>query len=386
MSIEADRPTRQGRPSSSPEVVPSQPGQAEGAADVAPTAPPVVVRRVSPAPPDEWREVLAADPWALESQSPDWAKAAVEVGRVSDVSRLYEMADGRRIVVPMLRRKPTSGRLAVDGSNLRGWGVGGLLAPDGPRPGEVRTVLADLARRTSLRQTLWPNPLEPEGWGANVPAGAVVKARVGHAVDLEGGFEKVWSKRAANSSRRGARHAEKEGVTIECGTGGEFLEEFYGLIHQAVERWARIQHEPIRLATWRRARKDPRAKFEAIARNLGERCRIWVARVDGRPAASMMVLSGNNAYDYRAAMDEDFMKYRANDLLLRHSLEQACKDGCRYYYMGDSGQSASLAQFKERFGAKPFAYEEYRFERVPLTPAENAATGAVKRLLKFRDG
>ncbi|HLJ09013.1 MAG TPA: GNAT family N-acetyltransferase [Acidimicrobiia bacterium] len=341
---------------------------------------------MSPAPRDEWREILAADPFALESQSPEWAEAAVAVGRVNDVSRLYELAGGRRIVVPMLRRRPTAGRAAIDGSNLRGWGVGGMLAPGGPRPAEVRAVLADLARRTAIRQTLWPNPLEPEGWEGLAPAGAVIKPRVGHAVDLEGGFEQVWSKRAASSSRRGARHAEKEGVTIESGTAGALLGEFYGLIAQAVERWARIQHEPQRLASWRHERKDPRAKFEAIARCLGERCRIWVARVDGRPAASMMVLTGNNAYDYRAAMDEDFMKSRANDLLLRHSLEQACRDGCRYYYMGDSGQSASLAQFKERFGATPFRYDEYRFERAPLTPLENAAKGAVKRLLKFKDG
>src|SRR5579863_6303317 len=50
--------------------------------------------------------------------------------------------------------------------------------------------------------------------------------------------------------------------------------------------------------------------------------------------APSMVLTGNNAYGFRAAMDERLTGYRANDLLLRHS----------------------LARFEERFGARPFPY------------------------------
>jgi hypothetical protein len=54
--------------------------------------------------------------------------------------------------------------------------------------------------------------------------------------------------------------------------------------------------------------------------------------------------------------------------------------------MGDSGRSASLGQFKERFGARPYGYAEYRLERLPLTAAQESVKWAVKRLIRFRDG
>jgi hypothetical protein len=37
--------------------------------------------------------------------------------------------------------------------------------------------------------------------------------------------------------------------------------------------------------------------------------------------------------------------------------------------MGDTGASASLAQFKTRFGAAPVDYREYHLERIPITSA-----------------
>ncbi len=345
----------------------------------------MIGRVLSPAPRDIWEQVLAADPLSLESQSPAWADAAVAGGGLEDASRFYEMVDGRQLIVPMLRRRPSLGALSIEGSNLPGWGVGGLLAPGGATAAEHAAVFRDLAARRVLRQTIWPHPLTAGGWAAGVPAGAVVKERVAHAVDLRCGFDVLWSQRFASSSRRGARHAERAGVTVESDTTGRLVPEFYELTRQAVERWSRLQHEPQWMARRRHWLSDPRGKFEAIARALGPRCRIWVARVGGRPAASMMVLSGANAYDFRAAMDQELAGFRANDLLLKAAIEQACAEGCRYYYLGDSGKSASLGQFKQRFGAEAIRYAEYRLERAPLTAGENALKWAVKRAVRFRE-
>jgi lipid II:glycine glycyltransferase (peptidoglycan interpeptide bridge formation enzyme) len=76
---------------------------------------------------------------------------------------------------------------------------------------------------------------------------------------------------------------------------------------------------------------------------------------------------------------------RANYLLHRLAIEEACAAGCRYYDMGETGVSASLAQFKTRFGARPYAYAEYHLERLPITRASYGARGVVKRLIGFRD-
>jgi hypothetical protein len=53
--------------------------------------------------------------------------------------------------------------------------------------------------------------------------------------------------------------------------------------------------------------------------------------------------------------------------------------------MGESGASASLARFKERFGARPYDYAEYRLESVPLTTVETAIKTTVKRAIGFVD-
>lgn len=346
----------------------------------------VGIRRVTrPAPREIWTSVLSADPLALETQSPAWADAMCATGRFTDVSRLYETDLGRHLVVPLLRRVYAGGAAIFDGSNPKFCGVGGVLACDGPTPGEIAAVFADLERQRTLSQSILPHPMLAEAWAAAAPSSATAIPRRAHLIDLSDGWDAVWSKSFAKSTRSGVRRAARRGVTVRRGTGGELVPEFYHLLEHAASRWARLQHEPHWLAIRRLHHRDPLAKFQALGRFLGDRCRVWVASVDGRPAAASVVLQGANAYDSRAAMDEDLTSYRANDLLLQHTIKDACEAGCRYYYMGESGDSASLAQFKERFGAKGYPYFEYRMERLPLSRAEQEIKQAVKRAIGFKD-
>src|SRR2546421_6087150 len=211
---------------------------------------------LSPAPRDAWEEVLRSDPFALETQSPAWTDAMQAAGGFEDASRLYETRDGRLLVLPMGRRSRARGAAVIEGSNPPGWGVGGLLAPSGATPEEVAAVFADLAKRRILAQRLWPNPLMAQAWASGAPARARVTPRVAHLLDLEGGFEHVWSKRFQSSSRRGARHAERTGVTVESDASGRLVPEFSALRSQAVARWSRLQHEPLWLAMRRHQRQD----------------------------------------------------------------------------------------------------------------------------------
>src|SRR5205807_1887112 len=125
-------------------------------------------------------------------------------------------------------------------------------------------------------QRLLPNPLFAEAWADGAAGRSKTSDRVAHVVDLEGGFEQVWSK-VHKSSRQGANRAERNGVTVECDVTGRLIPEFAGLLEGAVVRWARLQHEPPWLAQRRHERKDPREKFAAIAAALGERCQVWMA-------------------------------------------------------------------------------------------------------------
>jgi hypothetical protein len=72
-------------------------------------------------------------------------------------------------------------------------------------------------------------------------------------------------------------------------------------------------------------------------------------------------------------------------LLHRSAIEQAIADGARLYHLGDSAPGSGLARFKESLGATPVDYQTLRHERLPLSAADAAVRGVVKRALRFRD-
>jgi hypothetical protein len=333
-----------------------------------------------------WEEVLTADPHALVTQTPAWLDCLCDVGGYADASRLYELPDGRRLVLPLARRVGTGG-IATQASLPESWGFGGLVAEGGLRPGDVEAVLSDLAGSRSLRTSLRPNPLAAGLWAAALGRGAAVAVpRLAHALDLDGGFGRVWRERFTGHTRRAVQKAERSGLTVECDTTGRLVPVYYGLYERSLERWADTLHEPLWLARLRARRRDPQRKIEALARALGAAARVWVASLDGRPAAAILVLQGANAHYTRGAMDRELAApTRANQLLHRLAIEDACAAGCRAYHMGESGTSSGLARFKEGFGARPHGYAEYHLERIPITATDRYVRSAVKRAIGFRE-
>ncbi len=123
-----------------------------------------------------------------------------------------------------------------------------------------------------------------------------------------------------------------------------------------------------------------------MAEHLGKAFVVALAYVDDRPAFGSITLLGQTAHDTRAAMDRDLVdKTYAGDLVQWRMIELACELGCTAYHLGESGQSASLAQFKEKFGARPVDYAELRIERLPWTPTDQRLRSLVKKVLRFRD-
>ena len=340
----------------------------------------------SPAPRKVWQEVLTADAQALVFQTPAWLDCICALGGYEDASRLYETPEGRRLVLPMVRRKSLPEALTSQASLPLGWGSGGLVAPGPIEAEDVAAVFADLAGRAALRTSLRPNPLDAQVWAAARPPGVIAVPRLAHVLDLDGGFERVWAKSFASETRTAVRKAERSRLVVQCDTSGKLVPVFYDLFRLSIDRWAHQQHEPRPLAHWRGQRRDPLCKFQLVAQALGAACRLWVAWHDGRPAAAILVLQGANASYTRGVMDKELAgPSQANVLLHRLAIEEACRAGCRYYHMGESGSSASLAQFKRRFGANAYRYNEYRLERLPITSVDAHLRGLVKRFIGFKD-
>lgn len=339
------------------------------------------VNVLSPAPRQAWDEVMSDDSLALVSQSPEWLRVICAAARCTDASRYYELPDGQRMVLPLVR---LPGPLMRFASPPAAWGFGGLISARPLRPSDVAAVFDDLKRLHAAQITVRPNPLDAGVWQAGAPAFAIVIPRCAHVIDLEGGYEKV-AKRFDRNVRSCPRKAERLGVTLECDTTDRLIPEIYRLYMKSLERFAAKQHEPVWLTRWRGKRRDPIEKLLQMSRGMNGVCRWYVARVNGQIAAASLVLLGKNAHATRAMMNREYGTTGANYLVQRNAIEDACKAGCRWYHLGESGKSESLAAYKEHFGAKPYDYAEYRIEHLPVTKIDTAARNAVKRLIGFKD-
>ncbi len=327
------------------------------------------IQVTTPAPRRVWQNLLESDMEALPYQTPAWLDCICAMGGYEDASRLYEMPGGRQLILPMVRRKGVPGSLVTEESLPSGWDPGGLVATGTVRVEEITVILEDIVDQPVLRTCIRPNPLRVEAWDAARLSEVIRIARQCHILDLEGGFEQVWMKRFKSTTRRGVRKAERSGLVVECDTSGKLVSVFYDLYMRWTERRAQEKHLPLSFARWLARRRDPFRKFQMVAQILGDACRIWVAWLDEQPVATAIQLVYNSTAIYwRGASDKELAgPTRANVLLQKLMIEDACRAGCRYYHMGESGGVASLVDFKSRFGAQPYPNAEYCVERLPVT-------------------
>jgi hypothetical protein len=336
---------------------------------------------LSPAPRDAWKDILRQDTNALVYQTPEWTDAACSAGQFTDESRLYETAGGRCWLLPMLRIKKSILGLSVESSVPSGWGQGGLLANQPLTPEDIQMVYDDLAAQPVMRTLISPNPILADVWEHGMPTDVPSVPRISHILDLEGGFEKVWSERIDSKTRTAIRKAERSDLTVDWDATGKYIPLFYEMFMQWAERRGRERHIPTRVARWSNRRRDPIQRFESIASHLGDSCRVYVAWLDGQPvAASILLLHGHNAFTYRSTSIRELAHpVRANDLVQSQMIQDACSAGCRYLYRGESGGVASLMRYKSGLGAQPVAFKDYSIERLPIT----AASRQVNRVMKL---
>jgi Acetyltransferase (GNAT) domain len=327
------------------------------------------MRVTSPAPRHAWEEILAASGDATVYQTPAWMDCIRHVDGYEDASRLYEWADGRRLILPMARRLLPVVGLSTEASLPAAWGAGGIAAAGGVQASDVSAVVSELARRRVLRTCVKPGPFADATWSLGVPAAVTRVPHTVHVLDLAGGFDAVWGKRFPSKTRNKIHKAERSGVQVQASRGRQAAAVFTKLYLLSVERWLRRAPGPRMAARWRwrLTGAEPLRKFRIVAERLAMWCTVWIAVREGEPAAALILLKyGSHAFCWRAAMDEQLAgPTRANYLLQRVAIEDACRAGCLYYHMGES--SPSLAQFKRAFGAVPMHYVEYRLESVPLT-------------------
>ncbi|WP_170856927.1 GNAT family N-acetyltransferase [Geodermatophilus africanus] len=344
------------------------------------------MRVVSPAPRSAWREVLDADPFALPTQTPEWTDWLCRTRRHTDASRLYEFPHGRRMVLPLLSRTWAGVRVAEE-SMPHGMGNGGVLVPGGkPSSAEAEAVLADLARRPLVRVSLSPNPLVAPTWAAVAPEGALRVPLLGHVLDLEGGFERVWSIRFHKVARKNIRSGQKHGLEIRTDVDDRAVADFTELNRRSVDRWAQQRQQPRWLARLVEQRRDRAHQLASAVRLLRPMLRVWTAHLEGEPVAvNVFLTSGEHVVSWMSAIDKDrAQRTNAGALLKSLAIEDACRGDARWFHFGDSDPGSGVAKFKEWLGAAPLSYEVLRFERLPVTAADQGLHAAAGRVLALR--
>jgi hypothetical protein len=344
-----------------------------------------VERVVTPAPRNVWDQLVAADPASLVDHSPAWLDVMSATAPYRDASRLYELSDGRRYVLPLARRRGPLDAVGVESGFPDGWGIGGLVGPDRDQAA-IAAVLDDLAGRREVFTRVRPDPLDGERWQAVAPAGVVTRPRRAHVIDLRPGLDALRSG-LHKSTRRNVVKGENAGLHVTNTATPEHLAAYYRLYELSLRRWAERSREPVRLALWRGRRRDPLSKLATMAEVLGDQFRVWLAWEDGVAIAGSIILLGNTAHGTRGAIDrERAAPTRASFLLEWLAIEEAVAAGCASYHLGETGTSESLAKFKEGFGGQSWSYHDLRFERLPVTRADLALRTGVKRVVGFKDG
>ncbi|HEX8973256.1 GNAT family N-acetyltransferase [Oryzihumus sp.] len=347
-----------------------------------------VAEVVSPAPRQEWLAVLATDPGASVFQTPSWFEAAAAVTGARDVSRLYLTRDGRRLVLPLLRRRPLPA-FSLDDGLPHPFGPGGLLATGGVRPSDVQLVLSDLGRSPALSTRVTAMFDVAEKFEAGLPVGATATRLRVHVLDLEGGFATVWAQRFHPSARKAVRRAERAGLTVERDTTGRLVPAFYELYLAWTAERTNRSGLPVPVASALARRRQPLAVFEALTGPPLLDCRTWLASHEGTPVAGLVTfVHGAHAISFRSYSLREHRALNASHLLKRLAIEDACADGCRWFNLGMSGGVSGLEAFKESLGATPRWAVDCRVERVPVQRLQRgrdrAASSAAAALTRLR--
>lgn len=345
------------------------------------------VRVTTPVPAGVWQRVAGADPSTMPFQTSAWRDCVCSGGTWRDASRLYELGNGRRLIL-MAARRNVPGLPAVEASWPHGWGTGGVLAPGGVRPDEVDLVCADIAGHRLLSATVRPAFGAAPAWSV-ARHGAPAIARKVHVAYLDKPFEDYWARtvpaKVRSNLRAARRHLERAGITMTAGNSPELVRAFYDT-YLAWALWrARQRKVPVALARWQARRAEPFAKFATVAGVLGADCLIQVAWQDGRAVgAAISLRTGGSAVGWRMYADRSLpARFRLTEVLIADSLRYACESGCEYLEMGESGGKESLASVKSRYGGQVFPLAEYYHERLPLSPALTAFQSARGRAEDF---
>lgn len=339
--------------------------------------------QAGPVDPVFWQTVCDTDPTSLPEQSPAWITAVCASGSFEDASRSYVAEDGRRFVLPLVRRRGPRGVGGQLWSMPEAWGIGGLVGTGLDRY-VVDEVVDDLRSLRVARASIRIDPLDEPHWGHLAEDPRVLRIpRRAHVLAVHDDEDRQLAE-LGRTCRNRLHRSTRNGVTVEVVPGPAAIAQHRALFECSLRRWSGRTGEPEWLAARRAQWRDPVERLYAMAAHLGDRFAVVVGRVDGVPAASAVVLLGPTTRYTRGATDAAVAGTTGVTVAVQWAaIGLARRFGSTTYNMGESGDAVGLSRFKESLGAVAVPYAEYRIERLPFTRADALARRAVKRIVGF---
>ncbi|WP_435231550.1 peptidoglycan bridge formation glycyltransferase FemA/FemB family protein [Pseudopelagicola sp. nBUS_20] len=306
----------------------------------------------------EWREIFTVDPTATPFQSPEWMCAIEKTGHFKNKSRLFRCSKGR-VLLPLAMHSSIFKNRKFS-SLPHGFGAGGFISDFELVKNDLISILEALNDMNARELSIRPNPMQISIWPDPHACWATTK-RISHVLDISSGYDYIWKNSFHSKKRNRIRKAVKLGIQIKKGNDAAILNQFYSVYLRWSEIRAKQRNLPSAPLLWLARRREPKWKFDAVARELGSNLQVYVASHGSLlVAAAVFLKMGDSAVYWRGASDIELTrKFPGNDLLQNEMIRDACESHCSSYHMGESGGVESLMRFKKDFGAKEIKYSEF---------------------------
>jgi len=196
-------------------------------------------------------------------------------------------------------------------------------------------------------------------------AQATTHKAITHIIDMEPGFDHVWSTLFEKSKRRQTRKAEREGIDVVQASSPNDVREYYALYRQQVGKWKpRLVY--------------PETLFLKLINAGDNNVRLFLARANGRLLGGHLNLYfGDTVVAWSGVTTSDSRSLQASTLLYSTCIRHACDKGYTRYNLGGSLDKETLMEYKEALGGTAYSYQVHRWRSALIRGAS-----LVRRLLR----
>lgn len=296
---------------------------------------------------DAWEVILSRLQQYSYFQTPAWSDLlSLSLPQAKPFHIWSRFEDGVEVILPLFRLRKWHFLRKLESLP---WGCYGGWLSESPLTAHHRKMIVRQALGV-LRPvaTIVANPLDTDALDGLTPQNRLVRDT--YVVDTSQGFDSLW-KSFQPRNRTTIRRALDQGIRVYWGNGTREVDILIDLYHRAQESWSGVE-------------TLPDAFFEALKTGSNdETIRIWIAEMDGTPAAADLFLYGKREAQYFAgASDRQFTRLNASRLLISEALRDACEEGLSAVNLGASGNQDGVERFKRLFAGEKRRYWVVQFK------------------------